>query len=96
MGGMPADTDQHDLHIIVPAQLRAEAITAAAAQDLKLGQWLRRAIREKLDREDRSRIPGPGQVPAAADPWRKHWACSPSPKLRYVEGLSDAPAQADL
>ena len=41
----------YDLHVEIPLTMRKEARAAAEAEDRSLTQWVRRAIREKLDRD---------------------------------------------
>jgi post-segregation antitoxin (ccd killing protein) len=43
--------DQHELHVVIPRELRGQMLEAARRADLKLSQWVRRAMREQLKRE---------------------------------------------
>jgi hypothetical protein len=45
------DNPNHDLHIWMPRTLKDEVWTAAKIADLSPSQWLRRAIRQQLERE---------------------------------------------
>jgi hypothetical protein len=48
-----------ELHVQIPRELRDEVFDAARARDLTPTQWMRRAIREKLER-DGCKSPGAG------------------------------------
>jgi hypothetical protein len=41
----------YDLHILIPVPMKPEIWAAARAADLNPSQWLRRAIRDQLDRQ---------------------------------------------